>query len=75
VSGKFRRFQAEELLLFAKSVLEHLGVPSEDACRVAECLVLAELRGVDSHGLIRLRVYTRRLQAKVVNANPTIQIE
>jgi LDH2 family malate/lactate/ureidoglycolate dehydrogenase len=74
VSGESRRFRAEELLQFTKSVLERLGVSGDGAYQVAECLVLAELRGVDSHGLIRLRVYARRLQAKVVNANPAIQI-
>ena len=68
------RFQAEQLIEFTTAVLERLDVPRGDARLVAECLVLAELRGVDSHGLIRLRVYARRVEAKAVNAHPAIQI-
>jgi LDH2 family malate/lactate/ureidoglycolate dehydrogenase len=68
------RFRAEELIDFASAVLEHLEVPERDARAVAECLVLADLRGVDSHGLLRLRVYARRVQAKVVNAHPAIEV-
>jgi LDH2 family malate/lactate/ureidoglycolate dehydrogenase len=69
------RFDAEELLAYACAVLERLEVPGPDARQVAECLVLADLRGVDSHGMVRLPVYARRLQAGVVNARPAITVE
>ncbi len=69
------RFPAEDLTGFCRAVLERLDVPAADARHVADCLVLAELRGVDSHGIVRLPVYAKRLQAKVVNARPEIRIE
>lgn len=72
--SELRRFRPEDLLAFSSAVLERLNVPAEDACQVAECLLLAELRGVDSHGLIRLPVYANRLQAKVVKARPDIVV-
>ncbi len=70
-----KRFPAEELTTFCCAVLERLDVPAADARHVADCLVLAELRGVDSHGVVRLPVYAKRLQAKVVNARPNIRVE
>ena len=69
------RFSPEDLHAFACAVLERLDLPSEDADHVAGCLLLAELRGVDSHGLIRLPVYARRLQARVVKSRPAIKVE
>jgi LDH2 family malate/lactate/ureidoglycolate dehydrogenase len=74
-SSQLRRFRYEDLLRFGCSVLERLGVPPEDATKVAECLLEAELRGVDSHGLVRLPVYGRRIQAGVVKAKPAITVQ
>jgi LDH2 family malate/lactate/ureidoglycolate dehydrogenase len=74
-SGDSRRFSAEELISYSCAVLEQLDLPPQDARQVAECLVKAELRGVDSHGMIRLPVYTKRIQAKVVKARPSIRVE
>ena len=36
--------------------------------------VKAELRGVDSHGLVRLPVYAQRIQSRVVNARPKVRV-
>src|SRR5947199_3588947 len=74
-SVELRRFQYEDLLQFCCSVLERLGVPADGALQSAECLLEAELRGVDSHGLVRLPVYGKRIQAGVVKAKPAIHVE
>jgi LDH2 family malate/lactate/ureidoglycolate dehydrogenase len=68
------RFTPDALTEYAVAVLQHLGVLAPDAREVADNLVLAELRGVDSHGLIRLPVYARRLKAGVLKARPAITI-
>ena len=68
------RFHPADLTAFGCAVLEKLDVPTSDARAVADCLVLAELRGVDSHGMIRLPVYTRRIQAGVVKARPAMSL-
>jgi len=39
---------------FARSLLAAHGVPEADAAIVARCLVQADLRGIDTHGLVRL---------------------
>lgn len=46
---------------FAARCLEAVGVSPDDAALVAEHLVEADLRGLDSHGLSRLPVYVRRI--------------
>jgi LDH2 family malate/lactate/ureidoglycolate dehydrogenase len=69
-----RRYSPQDLLQFGSRVLERLNVPPEDAREVAGCLVKAELRGVDSHGMVRLPVYARRIQANVVEAKPEIRV-
>lgn len=71
----FSRFQEDGLQAFCTAVLERLGVPAGDASHVSGCLVYADLRGVDSHGVIRLPVYARRLQAGVVNARPAMKVQ
>ena len=73
--GSAARFKSEDLTGFCCAVLERLDVPPDDARIVADCLVGADLRGVDSHGVVRLPVYAKRIQAKVVKARPVIKVE
>lgn len=48
---------ATALRQFATTVLERAGVPAEHAALVADSLVAANLRGVDSHGVQLLSLY------------------
>ena len=57
---------------FARSLLRGHGVPEDDAASIAGCLVHADLRGVDTHGLCRLPVYLERLRAGLINPHPTL---
>jgi LDH2 family malate/lactate/ureidoglycolate dehydrogenase len=66
------RYSHQDLFEFGCRVLEQLDVPAPQAREVAGCLIKSELRGVDSHGMVRLPVYARRVQAGVVNARPAI---
>lgn len=54
------------------STLKKHGVPSDHAVLVAESLVLADLRGVDTHGINRLGGYVERIKHGVLNPNPTL---
>src|SRR5215470_11945708 len=67
------RYRAEDLDYCCRSVLENLRVPAEHAKQVSQCLVQADLRGVDSHGVIRLPVYAGRIQKGLVNPRPKVQ--
>lgn len=47
----------------ARAILEAVGCPVGEAIRVAECLVEADARGLDSHGLLRLPLYVTAVEA------------
>jgi LDH2 family malate/lactate/ureidoglycolate dehydrogenase len=69
-----RRYRHEDLFDYGCRVLERLDVPAEDAREVSGCLVNADLRGVESHGMVRLPVYASRLRASAVKARPAIRL-
>lgn len=46
---------------FGDDILQHVGVAPDDAALVADALVKADARGMHSHGITRLPVYTRRI--------------
>ena len=66
---------ADKLKTFVTHVLAAADVPVEQAAIVADCLLMANLSGVDSHGVIRLAHYLRRLANGTIKAQPNIQFE
>jgi LDH2 family malate/lactate/ureidoglycolate dehydrogenase len=60
---------------FVEAVLMGNGVPRDNASIIANCLVQADLRGVDTHGTNRIPSYMARIREGVLDpkANPTIQ--
>ena len=67
-----RTFSSDELHEFARLAFESFGVPSADATRAADVLIIADLRGIDSHGIARLRAYTEMLDAGRINPAPNV---
>jgi LDH2 family malate/lactate/ureidoglycolate dehydrogenase len=57
---------------FAAAIFEGLGLPRGQAATVADCLVQANLRGLDSHGVARIPIYAKRLRLKLVNPTPRL---
>lgn len=53
---------AQRLEMLITTMLEKVGVSAEDGSIVAGSLVSADARGMNSHGVLRLPVYIRRLQ-------------
>lgn len=53
---------------FVESVLAGHGAPAAHAAVVARCLVAADLRGVDTHGINRLPSYAARIRQGVLDA-------
>ena len=45
------------------AMLTKVGVPAGDAALVARSLIMADLRGMNSHGILRLPIYMDRLKA------------
>ena len=59
------------LSAWARDCLERVGVPAPEAKLVADCLVQTSVWGVDSHGVLRLTHYLRRMTIGSVKAAST----
>jgi ureidoglycolate dehydrogenase (NAD+) len=55
--------------------LREVGMPDAQAAVVADVLVYADLRGVYSHGVMRVEHYASRVRSGGMNVNPTFRIE
>lgn len=69
------RFPADTVRSFTTEVFIKLGLPENDAATVAADLVESDLRGLASHGVARVPIYSRRLREKIVNPRPNISVE
>lgn len=67
------RIHAQPLQAFTQQVFTHAGLPPEDAAIEAEVLVWANLRGVDSHGVLRIPWYLGMVDSGQMNPRPNIQ--
>jgi len=69
-----RRFDADGLRSFAQAVFAGLGASQAAAQTVAESLVEADLRGVATHGIVRLPSYCAEARAGrvAVTATPVV---
>ncbi len=69
-----RRIPADRLVDFTTEVLVAQGVLRAHAVTTGERLVEADLRGRSGHGLMRLPLYSRRIQAGGYNLDPDIRM-
>ena len=60
-SDNDRRVRVEPLQRFVGDVFERCGMSTEDAALLADTLVNADLRGVHSHGVLRVAEYAKKL--------------
>ena len=65
---------AQALETFTQTVFERAGLPPGDAALEAEVLVWANLRGVDSHGVLRIPQYLAYIDKGMMNPRPDIRI-
>jgi L-2-hydroxycarboxylate dehydrogenase (NAD+) len=59
---------------FCARVFRNLGVPDEEAILAADVLSAADRRGIDSHGVARLRTYYDLLSVRRINPRPQPRI-
>lgn len=55
------------LTVWTKKILQAKGYKASDATLIAVSLVDANIRGVDSHGIMRLPIYLKRIEAGLVD--------
>jgi len=68
------RIGADALAAFVRRAFQAAGLPPHDAGQVADLMVQADLRGSDTHGVIRLPLYVRRIKAGGINRRPNIRV-
>ena len=66
---------AEELKARAKTIFRVRGLLERDCDILADSLIHANLRGLDSHGVMRIPHYVRRLELGSINPRPETRIE
>ena len=68
------RIHAEPLADFTQAVFKAVGMAEADAADVAELLVWANLRGVDSHGVLRIPWYVELVDSGQMNPRPDVRV-
>jgi LDH2 family malate/lactate/ureidoglycolate dehydrogenase len=68
------RVPGDRLAAFVVRAFSQVGVPAQDAEILAGLMVEADLRGSDTHGVIRLPLYIRRIRAGGINIKPNIRV-
>ncbi len=68
------RVDADTLRRFCRRAFQAWDVPEADAAIAADVLVTADLRGIDSHGVVRLKRYLDGLRTGVMVARPRIEV-
>lgn len=71
---EYARVDHESLRSFVAAVLSSYNLLEEDSRIVADVLVTADLMGIESHGVQRLRRYTTGIQIGSVNPKPNIRV-
>lgn len=66
VTGE-QRINADDLRALNTKIFEQVGMDAADASLLADSLVFADLRGIHSHGVLRVPEYVEKLTTKGVN--------
>ncbi len=64
----------EQLTRFTQTFFEMIGCSSKDAARITDVFISAELRGIGSHGLIRISDHYKLWEAGRLNIKPKMKI-
>lgn len=67
-------YSYEYLLEFTNNIFIKMGCNKVDALKASKVFLAAELRGLASHGMIRIKDYYQLWQAGRINIDPNIQI-
>jgi LDH2 family malate/lactate/ureidoglycolate dehydrogenase len=65
----------KELRTFTASVFEKMGCSDAHAALASDVLLMADLRGIDSHGVARLSGYIRLWEKGRIKTNPAMHME
>ena len=70
----YTTFPAAHLKEFTAQVFMHFNLTEEDAWQAADVLAKADLRGIDTHGVARLKTYVDMFSIGRINPKPNVKI-
>ena len=68
------RIPYNEILGLAAGVFSACGIPERDAKMLSDSLVRADMRGVKSHGLVRVPSYVQQIRDGVFSAETPLEM-
>jgi L-2-hydroxycarboxylate dehydrogenase (NAD+) len=74
MQAKAARTPTAAVTTFINDAMIKAGVPADDAAKIAELMLEADLIGADAHGVFRLPQYINRLKLGSTNAKPNIKV-
>lgn len=74
MKNESRIVSLQALTAFVTELFAASGVPEPDAALIARVLVWSNLRGVDSHGVLRIPGYLARVENGINNPTPDMKI-
>lgn len=69
-----RMIKSEDLWRFSNAVLEKMTVPRKEGEIVSTALIDADLRGIETHGVVRLPQYVTLIKNGTINPKPQIKM-
>lgn len=72
--SELTHYTEAQLRAFTESVFLKIGCSEQDAKQAADVLILADMRGIDSHGVARLSGYVRLWEAQRVKSKPQMKV-
>jgi len=74
MTNKIIHISVSSIQNFIKTSFQKLGVPEKDADICADILITSDLRGIQSHGIGRLRMYIDRIKKGLIEVLNTSEI-
>jgi L-2-hydroxycarboxylate dehydrogenase (NAD+) len=71
---KITHIPVDAIRAFMVDVFTGLGTPPEEACICADVLIASDLRGIESHGVGRIKYYYDRIRAGVQRTRTEIEV-
>ena len=72
-SALTRNVDSDTLRSFSASLLQAGGFSPDHAAQTAALLVWANLRGADSHGVLRIPLYVEMVELGIINPKPQLR--
>ena len=69
------RYPIDDVRRLITDLAAAAGVPRDDAAILADALVDADVHGTSTHGVSRLNIYLRRIQAGLIDPTAELHVE